>query len=481
MSSVPWIPMKLRRRINGSAKGRAEVIGFALACAALHTARAAETTQSKNGDVFVVDAQSATYLRLFQRAQLPGPAGAIVTDDRLVPIYEYFSLRVRGLDSPVGAPNSIAFELAGWGNYAFGDVNRERALDGDISVANVTHRIGSGYLRLGRQVYVGGASRFAQIDGLSVGLATTSGPGRVGLDVYAGSTVLPRWASRPGYHQLGSSADTLLRLPTVIAQPDRLGTWQAGTRVHGGYSRYVSAVLSYHEQRENTLLAARRVGFDAHLAPIAEASLSAQGTLDVDGTKLADARAWLDVSPIDHVSAAVEYLRTNPALFLSKQSVLSVFASDPFSEVGGDVTYRPSRVFLVGGSVYAERFDTSGFGSRVQSRVQFTIDTVTLQLALGRVADPRVGYTSSRASLRWAVARPMTLTLDQYYYAYDVRILGVSASSIEAATAEWRVSPATRLALSGSVTQSPYAVMDTQGLLRLIVDFGAVHNQRGGE
>ncbi len=470
--------MKARRRFSFANLGHPYALVAMATAVALPTAHAAEQARSVNGDVFVVDAQLASYLRLFQRAQLPGQAGAIVTNDRLVPIYETFSLRVGALDSPIGAPNTVDMELAGWGSYAFGDVNRERALDGDVSVANVTQRFGAGYLRVGRQITVGGAARFAQFDGLSMGLATTSSPVRFGLDAYAGATVLPRWASRPGYFQLGSSADTLLRIPSVTATPNRAGTWQAGTRVHGGYKSVFEGGLSFHEQRENTFLAARRVGFDAHLAPLPEASLSAQGTLDVDSSQLADVRAWIDVAPIDNVAAAIEYLRTNPGLFLSKQSVLSVFASDPFSEIGADASYRPTRSFLLGGSAYVERFDTSGFGSRVHSRVQFTFDNVTLQLALGRVADQRVGYYSSRASIRWVVAKPFAATLDHYYYFYDKQILGVSASSVEAVTGEWTFSPTARLAASGSVTQSPYAALDTQGLLRFIVDFGTA--RRGG-
>ena len=478
MSSVPRIPMKPVYPKRCSVEGATFAVAFfAAILLAPWPTQAADTSRTVDGDLFSVEAQSGSYMRLFQRALLPGPAGAIVTDDRLMPIYQNFALRVRGVDSPVGRKNSIDFELAAWGGYTVGDLKGERALDGDLSVANVVQRLGDSYVRLGRQIYIGGASRFAQFDGVSVGVASRAGAGQVGVDLYGGSTVVPRWSSRPGYFQLGSAADTLLRYPQTIPQPNRVGTWQGGARFHGSYPKVGGAGVSFHEQHENGLLGARKLGVDAFLNPFDFATLSAQGIVDLDSQQLADGRAWFDFYPLPHLSAGLEYLRTNPALFLSKQSVLSVFAVDPFSELGTDVNYRPSKVFLIGAAGYVERFDTSGMGARIQGRTQYVFGKVTLQLALGRVADPKVGYYSSRASLRWLVARPVTVTLDQYYYFYDHRIRGLAGSAVESATAEWRLNPATRLAVSGSMTQSPYALFDTQGMLSLVVDLVAIQQR----
>lgn len=481
MSSLPRIPMNLRIEQHDFPTLKPRYWGAIAILVGLHCARhaeGAEKPRSVDGDVFTVDAQASTYIRFFQRSLTPGPAGSIVTDDRLLPIYETFSLRVAGLDSPLQLPNSIDFELGAWGGYTTGQLSPgERALDGDLSVANVVHRFGGAYVRMGRQIEVGGAARFAQFDGVSLGYTANAGSGSLGLDLYAGATVLPRWSSRPGYFQLGSAADTLLRYPQALPQPNRWGTWQSGVRAHGAIPHVGGAGISFHEQRENNQLGSRRMALDLFLNPLEEATLSMQAMADLDSQRLSDGRVWLDFYPARHLSASLEYLRTDPALFLSKQSVLSVFATDPFSEVGADIDYHPTKSLLLAGSAYVERFDLSGVGARVQSRIQAKVRQVTLQLQLGRVADPRVGYYTSRASVRWELLSPCWLTVDQFYYFYDQPIQGTNYSAVEAATIEWRLSQAANLAASGSVTQSPYSTLDTKGLLSLVLDLSSVRRR----
>jgi hypothetical protein len=113
----------------------------------------------------------------------------------------------------------------------------------------------------------------------------------------------------------------------------------------------------------------------------------------------------------------------------------------------------------------------------MQGRTQITHGNVSLQFALGRVADPRNGYFSSRESLRWLLSQMHAITFDHYVYFYDQSIVGLRVSSVEAATGEWQVSSATRVAISGSLIQSPYAVLDLQGLCRLTVDLGRKPNR----
>jgi hypothetical protein len=424
------------------------------------------TVRLTETDRYEVDVRAATYLRFFQRALLPGPAGATVSTDTLVPAYQYASLRAADLDTPWGK-DALDVELSAWGGATMGDTNAERRVDGDLTLANVRHRFGPAYVRLGRQVVVGGAARFAQFDGVSAGAQT-----RFGLagDAYAGFTVLPLWSQRPGYAQLGSAADTLLRSPDAIAPPSRAGTWLAGVRGHYLLGSRASVGVGLHEQRENSELSHRNLGIDAQATPADPVTISLQGVIDADHFRLADGRLWVDVYPTEKLSLSAQYLRADPALFLSRQSVLGVFATDSFDEIGGDATLRPSRAFAFGAGLYTQRFASSDRGARATVHGRATKGPVTVQLVLGRVADIANGYWSERVSLRWTGLSPVALTLEQYLYVYDEKIRDVSVSAVEAATAEWSVSRSVRLLLSASAVLSPYAALDAQTLLRLQAD-----------
>src|SRR5690606_1528257 len=171
---------------------------------------------------------SETHLQRFQQALLPGPGGAIVRTETVAPIHEFVSLRAVDLNGLSGT-DTLDIELSAWQRLAIGDTGPLGRFDGDVTVANIRERIGPGYVRLARQIQTGGAARFAHFDGVAAGVAFESG---LAVDVYGGLTVLPRWTRRPGYYHLGASADTLLRDPEALQDPDRGGEWLAGGAVH---------------------------------------------------------------------------------------------------------------------------------------------------------------------------------------------------------------------------------------------------------
>jgi hypothetical protein len=429
---------------------------------------------SSDAEAFAMDARATTYVHFFQRALAPGPAGAPAQTETLAPAYEYVSLRARGLDGPLSA-GTLEVELSGWGGYDAFDPGPERRLVGDLSAANVRQRIGPGYVRLGRQTFVGGAARFATFDGASGGVLDPSG---IGADAYAGLTVLPPWDRRPGYQQLGSAADTLLKTPDALPPPKRAGTWLLGARAHYEKRTLGQVGLSFHEQRESSELGRRDLGFDLLVLPAEPVALSAEGILDVDSRRLADGRVFIDSQPGRTTSLSLSCSRTDPALFLSRQSILSVFHTDPFTETGGEVSYRPISRLVLRGAGFVQWFASDGVGARAEARARLTLSGVTAELVLGRVSEPGDGYYTQRASLGWPLSLATLVTLEHATYLYDHAIRTTSTSMVEAASLSWRVSPLLQLLLGGTLVRSPYASVDTQTLLRAEIDIDAP--QRGG-
>jgi hypothetical protein len=422
-------------------------------------------------DNMSVRIDSATYVQYFQRALLPGPGGAMVDTTSAAPLYEYGSLRIDGLDTP-WKKDSVDVELSGWANVNLGDTANGLRGDGDVSVASVRQRFGPAYVTIGRQIRVGGAARYSRFDGASAGILAPFG---LGADVYGGWSVMPRWNQLPGYHLLGSAADTLLRNPEALPPTGRDGYWLAGGRVYYAYKSKAELGASFHEQREAGDLGRRDVAADIRVAPWEFVSLSGQALMDADSWSLSDARGVLEIVPISSISITGEYLHTDPSLFLSRQSIFSVFATNAFDEAGGTVTWRPTVApqFQLAGGVFGEIFAGGEQGMRANGRLRYAMsrDRVVAQVAYTRVRETQNGYNGGRVSLGLRPIDQATLTLEGYLYAYDEAIHGSSSSIVGAANAEWSPSRVFSLLVGGSVARTPYAELDAQGLVRAVVHF----------
>ncbi|MEB2311450.1 MAG: hypothetical protein OZ921_20570 [Sorangiineae bacterium] len=462
-----------RRTPTQRPEPRAAPRGAAVTCALLATAALLGApparaggggARAERGDAALVRFHSSTYLQLYQRALLPGPNGALVTTDTIAPVYEYVSLRADDLDTLGEDDTSV--ELSAWGAAtATEDFDTARRLDGDLQTANVRLHAGPSWVRLGRQVIAGGAARFARFDGAAAGSRLAIG---LGMDAYAGLSVLPRWSGRPGYAQLGAAADTLLREPEALPEARRSGYWLAGGRA--SYERGPLVVgASFHEEHASSELARRSLGGDFQLEPLDWASAGGAAVLDLDGLGLADARLWADTVPARGVGLGVEYLHTEPALLLSRQSVLSVFSADTFDELGATASWRPLALIGVEGGGYLQHYSAGDAGARGDLALRVAPDReerTVLRLGLARVRAPGNGYTALRDSLRQRIAGRVTATAEAYLYLYDEAISGRRIAEVYAGTVEWRALDELRLLFGSSLARTPYADADLQALVR---------------
>src|SRR5688572_19600215 len=78
---------------------------------------AAQVPEAASGeplDRFELSFRSETYVHLFRRALLPGPNGAVVATDTLLPLHQYVDFRADGVDLPF-AEDALGLEASGWG------------------------------------------------------------------------------------------------------------------------------------------------------------------------------------------------------------------------------------------------------------------------------------------------------------------------------------------------------------------------------
>ena len=424
--------------------------------------------QSVAPDRFSVSGRSETYVQLYQRALVPGQSGQAVPTQVAVPVHEYLFANARDVDAP-WQKDSIALEFAAWGRYWPTDSSLERKFDGDLQTANVRLEAGPSWARIGRQQVAGGAARFARFDGVMVGARHHE----FFLEAYGGFTVLPRWNGQPGYHHLGLAQDSLL-----IYQPSPLSrgnSWLTGARL-GYQTSLVSGSVSFHDQQITAGVDQRNLGLDVGAQPFAAASIGASALLELDSGRFANARLWFDASPHRLIDVGGEVLHSEPALLLSRQSVLSVFSTDGYDELGGTFTAKLLRWLRLDTNGYVESYRGTGPGARGEAAARISLGQeypTLLRVAYSRVIAPRNGYQALRVSFSRKLSQRLSSTLEAYGYFYDSPVAGYTTSSVYAGTASYRVIDPLEILLTASVAQSPYAASDAQTMLRATYHFDA--------
>ncbi|HEY6722599.1 MAG TPA: hypothetical protein VI197_01170 [Polyangiaceae bacterium] len=421
------------------------------------------------GDVYQVRAHSETHAQLFRRALLPGPNGELVTTDTAAPLTEYVSLGGYGFASPLG-PDSVDIEVAAWGGIELGEPLYLGRYDGDVQSANVLLRGATPLeprLRLGRQQVAGGAARFARFDGAYASVAVVP---PLTLSAYGGWTVLPRWDRTPGYFLLGSAADTELRHPEALEDIERSGSWLAGGRA--AYARGpLSVAASFHEQRESSELGRRNLGLDARADVTEKIGLGGDLLFELDSRRIANLNVWSDLTLLGVVDLNLEYLRTEPALLLSRQSVLSVFSTDGYHEAGGGLRWRVDPRFTLGGGGWVDVYDGEHQpGARLHGSARYATSgafPTVASVTYSRLIAPDNGYHGMKVALSRRLLPPLTATLQLFGYFYDEPVEGYRTSSIYSTTLEYALLERLALLWGGSLARSPYASLDASTLLRL--------------
>lgn len=428
--------------------------------------------RSDAGDSYEIQAESRTYLQLYQRALVPGALGALIGTDELAPLHAYVGIRVRGLDLP-SRKDAVDIELSGWGRYDLADLERAERLDGDLTAANV--RVGFEHfsVKAGRQLASGGAARYVRFDGLK--LATELWR-EFGVETYAGFSVVTPTFRRRGYLLLGAASDSL-RSALPFEEEPRHQSWIAGGRLQYRAGPDYGAAASFHHQEEGGELERSHVALEAHGLLDPSVDCAGFAALDVDARRISDARLFCDVFPKAQLDLTAELLHTEPALFLSRQSVLSVFSTSGFDELGGRATYRVSRSLSLEANAYLNHHDGGEFGSKGELSVELKPEgsgRILIWVGYARLVGPGNGYHRVRAALRRRLYRTLVGTLESHFYAYDEAILGYESSSVYAGTLSSPLGAGFGVLVSGSVSRSPHAQLDAQSLIRVSYDFSRV-------
>lgn len=423
------------------------------------------TAERERADVYSVDVRSSTHLELYRRALLPGASGTLVLTDTHAPLHQYVALHVAGLDLPFQR-DGLDVELSAWGRLDLADVEGSHRLDGDLRTANVRYRADMFSLTLGRQVTAGGAARYSRHDGVRVDADLGSS---LGASAYAGFVALAPTSRRRGYVLLGATPEALVRAPEVYEDEDRVG-WLVGARLEYRPSARYGGALSVHHEESNRRLERQSAAAELYAEVTESATCAGTALLDIDSAGLADGRVFCDLAATRSLDFTLELLHTEPALFLPRHSVLSVFSTENYREFGGWVSYAPVRAVTLGARAHVDHYGDGDFGSRSELSARFKpdgTDRLLIMLAYTRLVAAQNGYHGLRASFRRRLVRSLMGTLEGYLYLYDDAVLGYRSSAVYASTLSYPLGRRFGLMLGGSIARSPYARLDAQSTVRL--------------
>ncbi|HEY3236634.1 MAG TPA: hypothetical protein VGJ84_18085, partial [Polyangiaceae bacterium] len=271
---------------------------------------------------------------------------------------------------------------------------------------------------------------------------------------------------------LGAAADSELKDPSALPEPARSSYLTAGGRL-GWSSPEASTTLSFHEQREQQGVTRRNFGLDARATATPEISAGGTTLVDADAQRISDARFWFDTTPAPPMDVSLEYSHTEPALFLSRQSVLAVFSTAGYDEAGAIATLRATRALIMEGSGFIQVYDGGRPGSRGELVARLAPDhgeRTVVRFGYTRLLAPSNGYHSLRSSLTRRITPILISTFEVYEYFYDEPIRESRTSSVYAGSLSLEPRESLKVLFGVSVAHSPDARLDAETWLQLSYD-----------
>lgn len=350
----------------------------------------------------------------------------------MVPLRELVGLHVRRLETPLF--DDVGVTLDAWGALTLPS-SPPSPLSGDITLLYVE---GSTFqrhlqLRLGRQFVSGGVARAQFIDGV---WANVRGPANLGLSAFIGEPVVARFANY----------------------------------VHGGLSMGARASWSplYDGQVGVSILNVTKgdavirqdVGVDGRWAFSRRLNASAALAWSIADKRLEEFHVGPHWQPLPDLDVSVGYRRTAPDLFLSRDSIFSVFADTSRDDLGLELSYQVNRalsVFADGRALWVN----SEAGYELLARAAVTAPwsrTTNASVTLRRMYVPAAGLTQARVGGRHVLPNGLGFSLDVETYVLDQAIRGRTTSVSGSATVGWQFAPAWFASVACFAGSTPYAV-----------------------
>jgi hypothetical protein len=290
-----------------------------------------------------IDVTSTSMLQLGQqtRGGLPLQEPELVT---VAPVFEIISIAARDVTNPL--VDDLSLVVSTWGAYELQDLRWDNGtsseLHGDVQTMYAQGKLLGRHLtlRLGREHVMTGAARMIHLDGVeAIGVL----PFGVRLSAYAGAPVSQRFASRG----------------TLVSWNPTGGDLAYGGRaafslpIAGFPGRGLDLGASANFVQDGDESVREEVAADARLQPLGDdltvTGLAAYSLYDERLSEVAGRVSWSATHAL-RVEADGRFFA--PDLFLARNSILAVFASERRTTFGAGADYELSKGLGIGASYH---------------------------------------------------------------------------------------------------------------------------------
>ena len=290
-----------------------------------------------------IDVTSTTMLQLGEQTR--GRAGLV--EPELVtaaPLFEILSIAARDVTNPLA--DDLALVVSTWGAYELQDLRWDNGtsseLHGDVVTMYAQGKLLDRHLtlRIGREHVMTGAARMIHLDG---GEAILRLPAGVRLSAYGGLPVSQRFASRGTLQSWNPAGGD-------VAFGGR-AAWSLAFPGYPGRGLDVGASANFVQDDGDPVR--EEVSADARLQPLGDdltfTGLVAYSLYDERVSEVAGRASW-SVTRALRLEADGRYFA--PDLFLARNSILSVFASEQRTTWGAGLDYELGHGLAIGASYH---------------------------------------------------------------------------------------------------------------------------------
>lgn len=432
----------------------------------------------------VIEASASTVVTAGQ--QLRGaPAGQTPELDTVVPVYELVTVSARDVKNPVF--QNLEFVVSGWASYDMAEVRwnagTTESFTGDLTTGYVRGQLLNRALtlRAGRAYVPAGAGRMLQLDGGDLLLRL---PGNLSLSAFGGVPVSQRFTTRAGIKSWNPAGGDLAyggRLGWTLPIP---GAYGRGLDLGASAVVVTDAPMTVTRASDGTSFTdkagapvRRDVGLDARYQPSAALVLTANGTWSLEAARLAEATLSALWTASRKVYVTFDARKVTPGLFLSQNSILSVFTDKDRTDVGGGVRYQLTETTNVGADYHAliePTGEASGTELRHEAAAKLEWEhgparaggEVTY-LTAGGLGSEKNGYVGARAYGRREVGRAF-FAGDVMVYSFQQEINGSKLSVNGSLSAGYDLGAGWSTVVAGHAGVTPFLEQQADLLVKLV-------------
>jgi hypothetical protein len=409
-----------------------------------------------------VDVSSTTMLQLGQQTR----GGTDPRNPELVtvaPLFEILQISAREVKNPLF--QDLSLFVSTWGSYDFKDLRWDAGTtskwNGDVQTLYAQARLLDQRLtlRAGREMVSTGVGRMMQLDG---GEAIALLPGGFRLQGYVGSPVTQRFQVR----------DTIRSWNPVggdIAYGGRVA-WAYGLAGFPGRGIELGASTNYVMDGGSPVR--EEVGVDFRLQPFRDLTLAGLASYSLYDERTSELLARATYSVTRNLRIEADAHQIAPDLFLARNSILSVFATNTRTDYGGGFTYELGHDlgFGAGYHLVVEPNEDSSkdyFGTEANARVEWHHASTLAGLEVEYLDALENGYTQLRAFGRYDF-RKLFLTGDVMGDVFRKNINGIDYAVSGTVSAGVALAKGFSVVLAGRAGVTPFLEQAYDAMVKLV-------------